>query len=129
MSAEFIDYTRRFLSSHLKEASISEQLGRCMDDVMLEFIPPTWPLVAQAYFIANLLGGLYDLADNPVSGLLLDPVWFSDARGLRRNFQTDHNVVNTYVLGSPYFSPHDSELRLLKSGMLPCFTWPSHRRP
>ena len=70
MSAEFIRRMGQFLESHLKGAAVSEELGWCMDDVILEVIPPTWPLVAQMYLIARLYDGLYKLSDNPVSVLV-----------------------------------------------------------
>ena len=73
MGAEFINFTGAFLEAHLKEAAISEELGQCMDDVMLDSIPITWPLVTQLYLISQLFGGLYDLAESPVSEAVLDP--------------------------------------------------------
>ena len=71
MSAVFIQCTGKFLGSHLKEEAVSEELGQCIDDVMLEAIPPTWPLVAQVFTVVNLFEGLYDLAKNPVSAAVL----------------------------------------------------------
>jgi len=67
MGAKFIGLVGKFLKSHLKEAIVTEELGRCMDDVMLDYIPPTWPLVTQMYLIVTLFGGLYTLAGSPVS--------------------------------------------------------------
>jgi len=67
MSATFIEYTGDFLKSHLKKAEVSERLGQCMDDVMLDYIPPTWPLITQMYLIVNLFDDLYRLAASSVS--------------------------------------------------------------
>jgi len=71
MSAKFIERVGRFLQSHLKLAAASEELGHCMDDVMLEVIPPTWPLFAQIHLIVALFDNLYALAKNSVSILVL----------------------------------------------------------
>jgi len=71
MSAVFINRTGKFLESHLKKAAVSEELGWCMDDVMMEVIPRTWPLVTQIFIVAKLFEGLYKLADNPVSAPIL----------------------------------------------------------
>lgn len=50
-----------------------------MDDVMLDCIPHTWPLVTQLYLISKLLGGLYNVAENPVSEAVLDPrLWLTN---------------------------------------------------
>ena len=70
MSAQFIGCAGEFLESHLKEAAGFDELGRCMDDIMLEFIPHTWPLATQVFLIVRLYDGLYRLADNFVSGLM-----------------------------------------------------------
>jgi len=70
MSAKFINWMGEFLGSHMKEALVSEELGRCMDDVMMEVIPPIWPLVTQIFIVVKLFDGLYQLADNPVSALV-----------------------------------------------------------
>jgi len=71
MGAEFIDRTGTFLELHLKEAELSEQRGCCMDDIALEYIPHTWPLVAQVFAIVKLFGGLYRVAEYPVSEIWL----------------------------------------------------------
>ena len=69
MNVRFIGRVGSFLKSHLNESVISEELGCCMDDIILDYIPPTWPVITQAYLIANLLDNIYDLAENPVSHL------------------------------------------------------------
>jgi len=70
ISAKIIERIGEFLESHLKEAAVSGELGRCMDDVILDVIPPTWPLIAQMFMIVTLFEGLYVLAENPVSALV-----------------------------------------------------------
>ena len=66
-----IYYTGKFPESHLEKAGVSERLGRCMDDVKLDAIPSTWPLVTQMYLIVKLFGGLYKLAESSVSTFVL----------------------------------------------------------
>ena len=56
-----------FLESHLKNALPTEEIGRCMDVVSLEFIPATWPLIAQVFLICTLFCDVYDLASQPAS--------------------------------------------------------------
>jgi len=73
MSADFIECVGRILDTHLKEATLSEELGQCMDDVMLDCIPATWPLVTQMLLISKLFSRLYNLAESPVSEVVLDP--------------------------------------------------------
>jgi len=70
MSAKFISRAGKFLQPHLENAAASEGLGHCMDDILLDYIPRSWPLVAQMFAIVQLLGGLYELAKRPVSELL-----------------------------------------------------------
>ena len=41
-----------------------------MDDIMMDSIPPTWPLVIQLYMVRTLYDGLYDLSGNPVSKIM-----------------------------------------------------------
>jgi len=72
MSVQFIERLSDFLRPHLKEAALSEELGHCMDNVKLDAVPPTWPLVAQVYLVVKLFEGLYSLAGKPVCTLLLD---------------------------------------------------------
>ena len=71
MGARFIKHVGKLLDSHLKEAFLSEELGCCMDDSMLEYIPPRWPLVAQVFTVLCLFDGLYKKAKNSVSKLLV----------------------------------------------------------
>ena len=59
------------LESHCKEAT-KEVLGRCMDDIYLEPIPISWPLLVHAYLVGSLLDGLYVMASEPVSDLPID---------------------------------------------------------
>jgi len=67
MSAMFIERAAQFLNYHLEAAAVSEGLGHCMDDVIMEVIPDTWPLVTQIFVIVKLFEGLYKLAESPVS--------------------------------------------------------------
>ena len=74
-SAEFngraIANMRGFVESHCKEAAKGE-LGRCMDDIYLEHIPTSWPLLVQAFLVQNLYEGLYVISAEPVSRLQVD---------------------------------------------------------
>jgi len=78
LNARFIAKAGSFLDSLLNEAAVSEELGICMDDIVLDVIPPTWPLVSQAFLTAQLLDGVYKLAETHVSGLVFDPHTVSD---------------------------------------------------
>ena len=71
MSARFIEWAGDFLKYHLEKAEVSERLGRCMDDVMLDAIPSTWPLVTQILVVVKLFEGLYQIANTFVSAFVL----------------------------------------------------------
>ena len=71
MGTEFIDRVGDVLELHLQEAAVSAELGCCMDDIMLDYIPSSWPLVTQLFTIINLFGGLYKFAESPVSADLI----------------------------------------------------------
>jgi len=78
MSGSFIERASKFLTPHLEGAALSEELVCCMDDVTLDSIPTTWPLVTQTYLISKLLSGLYTLAKSSVSKVILDPwLWLT----------------------------------------------------
>ena len=64
--------TAELLSAHLKGASIKEELGVCVDNVCLDFIPPTWPFLFQTCMVGKLLDDVYPLLSNPVSLSSLD---------------------------------------------------------
>ena len=72
LSGTFIRQAGEFLKSALERAGVSEALGRCMDDIMLDSIPTTWPLVTQALLIVRVLEGVYALAGYPVSDLVFE---------------------------------------------------------
>ena len=77
-STHFIKHPSDFLETHLKEAAISEELGQCMNDVTLNNITHTWPLVTYLYLIHKLFGRLYNLAESSVSEVVLDPrLWLT----------------------------------------------------
>ena len=67
MGANFIARTGDLLDLHLKEAAVSAGLGCCMDDVLLDYIPSSWPLVTQVFAIDRLFGDIYTVAESPVS--------------------------------------------------------------
>ena len=71
MGARIIDRVGELLNFHLDEAAVTAELGCCMDDIMLDYIPPSWPLVTQVFTIVNLFGGLYKVAESPVSADLI----------------------------------------------------------
>jgi len=71
MGAWFIKLAGDLLELHLKEAAVSGELGCCMDDIMLDYIPSSWPLVTQVFAIECLFGGLYKVAESPVSADLI----------------------------------------------------------
>jgi len=71
MGARFIARTGDFLDLHLEEAAISAELGCCMDDIMLDYIPSSWPLLIQVFTIVELFGVLYTVAESPVSANLI----------------------------------------------------------
>ena len=71
MDAWFIFCIGNSLEYHLKEAVLSEELGCCMDDIALDYIPPSWPLVTQVFAVVRLFGELYRLAENIVSEILI----------------------------------------------------------
>jgi len=73
MGGKFVQCAGNFLGSHLEAAAGTAALGRCMDDVMLESVPPTWPLVTQVYLLGQF-DDIYDMTSNIVSHRLpLDP--------------------------------------------------------
>ena len=67
--AWFFARVNSWLEIHLKEAAMSDELGRCMDDITLDYIPSSWPLVTQVFVAFALFGGLYRVAEHPVSEL------------------------------------------------------------
>ena len=72
--AQFIASAGRLLEIHLQGAVLSEELGRCMDDITLDsldYIPPGWTLVAQVCVAVWLFDSLYRKAKNPVSELFI----------------------------------------------------------
>jgi len=73
MSEWAIYYTPEFVGSHLGEATGGDELGRCIDDIVLETIPKTWPLLSQAYLVGQLFGNIYDLPPNIVSKASSEP--------------------------------------------------------
>ena len=72
LSGRFIRQAGEFLKSALERAVVSEDLGRCMDDITLDSIPTTWPLVIQAFLIVRVLGSVYGLAERSVSDLVFE---------------------------------------------------------
>jgi len=72
----FIALVGRLLEIHLKEAGVKNELGCCMDDITLDIIPPSWPLVTQVFVAVALFGDLYRVAQYPVSELLISPTLY-----------------------------------------------------
>ena len=52
-----------------------ENLGRFMDNVTLDSIPLSLPLLIQVCLVGQLFNPLYTLAEHSVSSLVLDPSW------------------------------------------------------
>ena len=98
MSAYFIQSAGKFLRTHIEEAAVSEELGCCMDDVVLDVIPPTWPLVAQVYLIAKLFEGLYRSAGKAVSAPFVAPLCVDVSTGLSRR-RTPPRGVSLQIFG------------------------------
>jgi len=115
MSAKFIDHVGGFLISHMKEAVVTEELGRCMDDVVLEAIPCSWPLVSQVYLTAKLFEGLYKLSGNPVSGQVLSLTLCSY---VGRTFQMGRSVEKLFFPNGGCSSR--AGWQMLKSGTKSC---------
>ena len=61
----------QFLAHQLKQAALSEKVGSCVDDIVLDFVPRTWPLVTQVFTAIHLFDPLYMAAGKPVSELLI----------------------------------------------------------
>ena len=56
---------------HLEKAALSEELSRCMDDITLDYVPSSWPLLAQVFVTVMMFDELYKAAESPVSELLI----------------------------------------------------------
>jgi len=94
MGGKFVQCAGNLLSSHLDKAAGSEALGRCMDDIMLDSVPPTWPLVTQAYLLGQF-DDAYELAANIVCHQLKFDFFFSSDTviGLSRRFTSPASLA------------------------------------
>jgi len=115
MSAKFISRAGKFLQPHLKEAALSDELGCCMDDIVLDYIPRSWPLVTQMFAIAELFGGLYELAANPVSELFgrrhfMLNAWQEFSRGQQRRVAMLSKVTAFVKIRSEHAQQWDTAL-------------------
>jgi len=71
MGAEYVSCVGRFLRDHIPlHLSVDVAIEDLLDNITLDFIPLRWPLLVQAYFIANLFDPLCDMVF--VSSLALD---------------------------------------------------------
>jgi len=122
-SGSLINTVGEFLQSHLKEAALTEGLGRRMDDASLVLIPSTWPLLAQVDLVTNLFEEVFRLALKPVSALPLLGYGANVESGISTGLRPSNVIVvqNSGVLQVPDRSRTALGCGLVALGPFPLF--------
>jgi len=93
MGTYFFLCVGQLLELHLKEAAVSKELDDCMDDITLDYVPSSWPLVTQVYVVVALFGSLYTVAKHSVSELYINPLYVDILAGLSRGATTPRSFA------------------------------------